>query len=231
MAGYIVLVLPHEKVSKVLPLFRQSETNLIELNPDTTLIYVSNSGSVAEESLFHGYAIDHEREKMVFTGAPSSQLPEPSEPMEGSYFTAKFDSNTFTCAADLFGHVSMVWFGEQTMFAVSDSFLTLVTIRRALSLPVSLDETTVRSRSWLNSMALSQLGPATYCREIKYATPGTTLTVDLKSGSTQERLFRLEEFYASTFENHAHAIDLSSQRMVRTLKTYAETGALALIHR
>lgn len=227
MSGYVLLVLPNFKLPKLSSIFLDDEANYVPLGNDKILVYVTNSGEINGGTIFQGYGIDYAHESVVFAGASPEDVPRSTRPVEGSYFTAQFSDEWVHCGADLFGHVSMAWFETPDIFAVSDSLHTLVALRRVLGLPINIDETTVKARSWLNSMAFSQLGPQTYCEEIRYATPGTSFIVNVASGKVEEAPLKLGEYYAQTFDSHAQAIEMAAERMVRTFKTYAETGGLA----
>lgn len=226
MSGYILLVATNEAAQQVLPLFRVEETTAVELSESRTLLYVTNSGNIDRGALFQGYAIDHEAERMIFKGAAPSDVPDPSAPVEGSYFTARFDQDTVRCSTDSYGFVPQVWFSEPSITAVSDSFLSLVAIRRALNLPCTVHEETVAGRMWLNSMSFQQMGRETYCEQVGYSTPGSELSVDVRTGALTETPLNLLSFYQASFDTHAEAVTLAAERMVRTFKTYAETGGV-----
>ncbi|GEK79694.1 hypothetical protein [Agrococcus baldri] len=229
MSGYVLVVTDSEQASKLTALFRAEETTTLPLEDGRTLVYVTNSGAISDGVIFQGYGIDHHAERMTFAGASSGRTPDAATPLEGSYFTARIGAQQIRCGADVYGFVPMVWTSGQTLTAVSDSYLTLIAMRRSLGLPCTPDEETIRGRMWLNSMSLQQLGRETYCREIRYATPGTELRIGLSSGSVEERPLNLVDYYTGGFDSHADAVTVAASRMVRTFKTYAETGGLTTL--
>lgn len=229
MSGYALLAGDDAKVLRAAQLFAAQETTTIPLAPGVSLLYVTNSGSALEGVLFQGYAIDHEREAMIFDGAAPDELPDPSQPVEGSYFTARFDAQTLRAGADSYGFVPMVWFSDPGIAAISDSYHTLISIRRSLNLPRTPDLETIRGRMWLNSMSLQQMGQETFCQEIRYATPGAQLTLSIPDGTLREAPLNLQDFYSESFADHAEAVMMSVTRMVRTFKTYAASGSLTTL--
>lgn len=229
MSGYVLVIADESRLHPIISLFHDQETRRTPLPGDLTLLHVSDSAAVRATSIFQGYAIDHDQETMVFAGSDDDHLPDPARPVEGSYFTARITDSHIRCGADSYGFVPMVWFSEAGITAVSDSYLSLIAIRRALGLPRTPHVETIRGRMWLNSMSMQQLGRETYCAEIRCATPGTELRFDLRSGTLEELPCDLRAFYTGAFESHAEAIAESTTRMVRTFKTYAEAGGLVTL--
>lgn len=229
MSGYILVIAEDAVLPRLLPLFRSSETITRPLGLGRSLVCVSDAASSRATSIFQGYAIDHERERMIFAGAADADLPDPTAPLEGRYVTARVTDTEVTCGTDSYGFVPMVWFSDPRITAISDSYFSLITIRRALALPRTPHVETIRGRMWLNSMGAQQMGRETYCREIRYATPGTTLHVDTIRGTTTERPCDLRAFYTRVFDTHAEAVRESAERMVRTIKTYAASGGLTTL--
>lgn len=230
MSGYILVIGSADPTEKLRKIFADDETKTLSLpGSGSALTYVSNSACTREASIFQGYGIDHQRERMIFAGAESADLPDPLAPVEGSYFTAQFDDRTLRCGADVYGFVPMMWFTAPGITAVSDSYLSLIALRRAYGLPCTPDVETIRGRMWLNSMSLQQLGTETYCEEISYCTPGTSLTIDHHSNEVMERRLNIPAFYSDAFIDHADAVTRSATRMVRTFKTYASTGGLVTL--
>ena len=226
MSGYVLVTTPTEHVPRLRGLFRDEETTVLPLPQGRSLVYVSNSATVTSTAIFQGYSIDHEAETMAFVGADEEHLPHPSRPLEGSYFTARLDDCGVECGADLFGFVAMAWFSDPLVSAISDSYLSLIAIRRALGLPCRPHEETIRGRMWLNSMGLQQLGRETYGAGVRFATPGTRLRFEHKSGMLSETPLDLVGRYTGVFDTHAEAVTVSAQRMVRTIMTYAAAGGL-----
>lgn len=225
MSGYALAVVDTGKVSKITALLRPEETMTRPMDHGRTLVYVSSSGTIEGDVLFQGYAIDHERERMTFVGAGAA-TPDPTRPLEGSYFTARVSGDGVRCGTDVYGFVPLAWTASTTLTAVSDSYLLLIAMRRAVGLPCTPDDETIRGRMWLNSMSLQQLGRETYCREVRYATPGTEVRITVDDGSLTELPLDLVAFYGGGFDSHADAVTQSATRMVRVFKTYAEAGAL-----
>ncbi|MGJ6980111.1 hypothetical protein ACSDQ9_06225 [Aestuariimicrobium soli] len=226
MSGYILCVIDDDRVENLQSIFRADETQTLPLSSGRTLLYVSNSGLLNAEGLFQGYAIDHTGESMIFGLAGPRSTPDPSRPLEGSYLVARVESSAVRVSTDVFGFVPMMWTQGPNFVAASDSFLSLVTLRRVLGLSCSPDEVTIRGRMWLNSMSLQQLGTDTYCAEIKYVTPGTELRIDADDCSVQLAPLDLVAHYSGSFASHEEAVTESASRMVRVMRTYAEAGGL-----
>lgn len=226
MSGYLLTVVNDAQAQAIAGLFRPEETHSVQLRDQRTLVYVSNSGTVMGSGIFQGYAVDHLAESMVFAGAGPDKIPDPSRPVEGSYFTARIEADEIRCGADSFGFVAMAWFSDSGVMAVSDSFFTLMTVRRQLGLPRTPSIETIRGRMWSNSMSLQQLGRETYCEEVRYATPGTELRYRLDTGTTRELPLDLQQYYTGDLESHSEAITQSAERMVRSMKTFAAAGGI-----
>lgn len=229
MSGYVLVTTPTEHLPRLRGLFRDEETTILPLPQGRSLVYVSNSANVTGSAIFQGYSIDHEAETMVFAGAGDEHLPHPSRPLEGSYFAARLEAAGLECGADLFGFVTMAWFSDPMVSAISDSYLSLIALRRAFGLPCRPHEETIRGRMWLNSMGLQQLGRETYCAGVRYATPGTRLRFDHETGLLSETPLDLVDRYTGVFDTHAEAVTVSAHRMVRTIMTYAAAGGLVAL--
>ncbi|MGJ5723413.1 hypothetical protein ACSBQT_03450 [Brevibacterium sp. H602] len=229
MSGYVLAVGDESRIRRVSQLFVPEETDILALGSGMSLLYVSNSGYVSNGAIFQGYGIDHIRAAMVFAGAPSSELPEPSHPIEGSYFTARFSAAEVRVGADSYGFVPMCWFNDGGVSAVSDSYLTLIMMRQELGFSRTPNSETILGRMWLNSMSLQQMGRETFCEEIRYATPATELVIDGRNGDLEEYPMDLSEFYRGSFADHADAVNESAVRMVRTFKTYAASESLTTL--
>ncbi|MSS84959.1 hypothetical protein FYJ24_09325 [Actinomycetaceae bacterium WB03_NA08] len=225
MSGYIAVVAPEDIADRLEELFLREETDVVGLSGERRLFYVSNSAHRGDQTWFQGFATDHEKELMVFASAPDRFVPDPSSPVEGSYFSLHLSDEKVRFGADLYGFVPMLWFSEKGVSAVSDSYLSLIAIREQLGMSNTVDEESVRGRMWLNSMSYQQIGRETYCREIRYATPGTELSLDLKTGVFEEKALNLQNFYAGRITDHGSAISEAAARMVRMFKTYPLTGA------
>lgn len=176
--------------------------------------------------MFQGYSIDGQSESMTFLDASEAQLPDPRIPAEGSYFTGRYSPDEVLCGADLLGIVQMLWFSAPGITVVSDSFLTLVSLRKLLNLPTTPNERAIVARFWLNSMAGAQLSEETFCSEIHYCLPGTHIRIDVASCTAVPVLLDYRAFYESAFDSHASAVRYSTIRMVRALKAYATAGGL-----
>lgn len=174
--------------------------------------------------LFQGYAIDHEKQQLVFPGALPNQIPSPTSPVDGSYFTALIGRDAVSFGADLNGYVPMCWFSTPEILAISDSFLTLIQLRRDLGLSCTIDTDVIAGRMWLNSISFQQLGTETYCREIAICTPGSSLTFSLEHNTVVETPANLVEAYKGSFSSHADAIHQAAARMIGVFRGYAETG-------
>lgn len=123
----------------------------------------------------------------------------------------------------------MVWFTAPKISAVSDSFLSLIALRREFGLPCTPNEDTIRGRMWLNSMSYQQLGYQTYCTEIQFCTPGTELTFSFDTGVMKDTPLNLFEYFQGSVTSHAQAVRESASRMVQTMQAYATTGGITTL--
>ncbi|MDO5031282.1 hypothetical protein [Corynebacterium sp.] len=226
MSGYLAIIAEIDKSTIIRKLFDDSELIIRPLNSQLCLFYYSTSQTFSGGRLFQGYAIDHERQAIIFSGAKNSQLPRPSTPIDGSYFTAELSDSQATFGADLNGYVPMCWFNSRSVTAISDSYLSLVNLRTALGLPCSINPETVAGRMWMNSMAYQQLGTKTFCKEVSICTPGTTLSFSYETRMLHELPANLPKQYETAIESHADAIHQAAARMIGVIKGYAESGGL-----
>jgi len=226
VSGYFAAITTNENIQKLEGLFRHDETVHIPLPEGKTLLYVSTTRVVQGNCIFQGYAVDHNREKITFAGASESEIPSPDRPVDGSYFTAKISETDVHFGADSYGFVPLIWFTDPAISAVSDSFLTLLAVRKAFRLKCTADEETIRGRMWLNSMSYQQLGQETYCKEIKFCTPGTELRYKFTSGLISDHPCNLSKLYQGEFSTHAEAVQISATRMIRVFKSYAAAGGI-----
>ncbi|MEL7976618.1 hypothetical protein AAG589_12205 [Isoptericola sp. F-RaC21] len=226
MTGYLVAIGAHDLVDRVSTLVVENEGHSIAIDHRTSLLYVSRTGTLGDGRIFQGYAMDHERDRMVFADAPSNAIPDPAVPLEGTYFTATIEGTTIRCGRDLYGFVPLVWSSAKGLLLVSDSYTSIIAIRKGLGLPVTPDETTIAGRMWTNSMGAQQLGVETYCSEIKYAPAGTQLRYEAADGSVHLDTFNARTYFARSVSGHAEAVTDAAIRMVRSIKTYAATGGI-----
>lgn len=223
MSGFILLLAPREKTEKISKFFYSDEVQTQNLG-DKTLWFVSNSGKLQDGEIFQGYAMNHEKQKFIFSGACG--LKEwLDKPLEGSYFFSTVNENEISCRADLYGLMPMVWFSENDIFAISNSYLSIIEIRRVLSLPNEFDPQGVAARLWSNAMGGTQLGRRTYCKNVRYAIPGSKLVVSVRDAQCSEEVLNYPEYYSSFFESHSEAIELTARRIVSTFKTYDSLNA------
>lgn len=227
MAGYILLLAPNDKSEKISKLFYSDEVQKKEIG-NQTLWFVSNSGKFENQEIFQGYAINHDENKFIFSGAKklNNLL---KKPLEGSYFFASIDKDNLRCSADLYGLMPMVWFSEGGVFAVSNSYLALLEIRSFLSMSNNLNLEGAQARMWSNAMGATQMGRRTYCQQVRYAIPGSKLAVSFVDASCREDVLQYQDFYESQVDSHSEAISLTAQRMVATFKTYDALGAAVAV--
>lgn len=226
MTGYLIAVGRRERVTGVGSFVQRDESTFVDVDERTSMLYVSRTGHLNEERLFQGYAMDHEAGRMVFAGAPSGALPDPATPLEGTYFTAVLDGPTIRFGRDLYGFVPMVWSSAEGLVLVSDSYTSIIALRKQLGLPATPSEATIEGRFWTNAMGSQQLGIETYCSEVNYAPAGTQLRYETTDGTVHLDPFDAPAYFEGTVESHAQAVTEAATRMVRSIKTYAATGGI-----
>lgn len=128
-------------------------------------------------SSFTGYAVDYLGRKVLLED--SLGCLDPASPLEGCYVAATRMGDGLVVGNDLFAQLSMLYFEEPDLIAISDSTLLLCEIRRRLNIPCQLDVAVFRARSWLNGMAAQLLSVDTPIEGIKFAVPGQALRISL----------------------------------------------------
>lgn len=222
MSNYIFVVASPRHAPAVAA-FLTEDVSSDEMLPGGVRAMWAAPDGVVPTGFFRGYAIDHEGERLLFTGA--AEVPSPRDPLEGCYVTVRRSPTEFEVGADIFGQMSLLYFTAPGIVAVSDSMLALSELRKNLGLPCTLNNEVVRSRLWMNAMADQQLSEGTVVREISYATPGTLLKVNAEDIALTVKRPSFRDLFSSGLTTYEDTVSEAALRMVRLTKTVAGLGS------
>ncbi|MFJ5108354.1 MULTISPECIES: hypothetical protein [unclassified Glutamicibacter] len=136
---------------------------------------------------FRGYAIFNETErKVIFSGNSSSSSVVDKRSLsfksvEGCYVSCAWnqESNKVEISNDLFSLCPLFRTVASDVALFSDSIYVLRESRRILSMPITVDVTSVTARTWANAMAGQMLSSNTMIDQIKMVPVGSTMRVEL----------------------------------------------------
>lgn len=211
----------------------------VSINDHQRLLYIARNGRSdvdAEGQIFRGYALDFERQQLVFglqgvieAGKKFGAL-YAREPVEGCYFSVEWNGDRVLISNDLFGMCSLFSFAENDCVAFSDSVFLLSRIRKVLNLPRTVNSVAAHARAWGNAMAGQMLSPHSIVEEITFLPPG--VTAEVLVGDVL-RLYRrvtpLPELFSDIdSEPYGEALKDSARRFVSLIDALAGTGLEAL---
>ncbi len=231
------IVIANKRKARLIRDFLAS-TDLIEvsLSTSTNLFYLAASSGkdrLDDVGFFKGYAIDHDNKEIVFSG--SGVAPSDDQQVEGCFIKVNYSGDEVRISNDIFAQLSMLYFGDCGVAAISDSLFVLTELRRTLDLPVKIDSEVMVGRSWLNGAAAQLLNERTPIRDVYFATPGTRLRVAFSS----DRFVHLscerepiQEVFQAGIEGYRETIREGAYRtssVIRSLLSIAESDvSLAL---
>ncbi|MDR2001148.1 MAG: hypothetical protein LBP94_06430, partial [Zoogloeaceae bacterium] len=119
MANYLIVCVEsakNEKIEHWFSLMNESSTDLLKISTygETTCYYLANHGKkdeVVHGGVFKGYAIDHERSKIIYSGG-NTTVPNVHWPMPGCYIRLQQEFDDVVVGNDLFAQLSMLYFAE-----------------------------------------------------------------------------------------------------------------------
>lgn len=166
---------------------------------------------------FKGHAIDHSARKLVFSGA--GEAPNVASPVEGAYLRVQEIGEEVVVGNDVFSQLPLLHFSAEGVSAVSDSLFALTRLRRALGLPVKIDERAVTGRAWINSISAQVLSERTSIEGVSYALPGTKLRIGKADAKLTVDRTPSRKFFKDGAGDYAETIRDGAQRVIALIAT------------
>lgn len=180
-------------------------------------------------TLFSGFAVDDEHERIVFGASGHSRLPAGdagAEDLPGCYTRVRWDQQTLSVSTDLYRSMSMFVSTEPGLVLVSDSAYVLMSLRRRLGLQCTADATVADSLRWGNSMSAQLMGSRTLVQEISYVPVGQRVRLSLARGPIRSEVQRrpLRELFQAGSDDYAAELRTAAVRIASLVHTIAGGG-------
>lgn len=183
MANYVILCVDSSKAvfaEKWFALAEEKESDLLKLEYSckNACYYFANKGKLDKGNdggVFKGYAIDHIREHVIFSGTPHA--PNVNWALPGCYIRLQKEADDVIVGNDLFAQLPMLYFMTNGIIAISDSVFILTRLRRFFGLTNSVNFDAALSRVWIHGMGSQLLGISTLIDGISFCPPGTKIRI------------------------------------------------------
>lgn len=118
MANYLILCVSSDKAQQAEKWFARAEEQdkdllQIEVSSDKRCYYFANQGKLdktLDGGVFKGYAIDHDRQELIYSGSGST--PNVNRALPGCYIRLQKDLDDLVVGNDLFAQLPMLYFSE-----------------------------------------------------------------------------------------------------------------------
>jgi hypothetical protein len=195
----------------------------IFVHTDAAIDYLGNG-----LSLFKGWYIDHEQERLTFGSADSDDRPAPDHPVEGCYVTTSLAHHVLTIGNDLFCQLPLLHFCHDDIFVASDSMFALSEVRKALGLPCRLNGQAARARAWTRSLGLQNQSDRTLLLDVHYSGVGSWLAVDLSRDALRCEIGTkdIAALFPPRHHSYEEAVREAAVRLGRQIASFAAAGSL-----
>lgn len=194
--------------------------------------YVAHCGkqdATTDAGIFKGYAIDHDKRRIIFSGGDVS--PAVHWPMPGCYIRLQQELGDIVVGNDFFAQLPMLYFAEKGVVAVSDSVFMLTELRKRLGYPNRVHEDAALSRAWIHGMASQVLGLNTLIDSIQYCPPGTRIRVNLTGEQPVSKIERAlaREYFSADITDYRDTIRTGAQRAASIVATFSQLDDASLV--
>lgn len=241
MAFHLTIFIHSSLAERIKDFYTESDTVHVQHSDEWHTFVISNSvetikwesghaeDNLPSASLFGGFAIDYSANRLIFPGAPVEHLPTVDSPIDGSYFRAECSASGFTCSSDVLGYDPLLWTESSNMLAVSDSLLSLVSLRKRLNLHVTPNQQTLIARQWMNSMGSAQLSHGTICNEVNFVTPRSTVSFSTSRRKAEVSIGQLSSFLPEGNTSHSELVRTSAIRTAQLIGSLSAADANVLL--
>lgn len=229
MANYLVLCVSSSKklvADKWFESAKEKDSDLVELSyvNGNACYYYANQGKLDLTSaggIFKGYAVDHERKQIIYSG--SGEKPNVHRSLPGCYIRIHKDFDDFVIGNDLFAQLPILYFKEDGIVAVSDSVFLLTEIRRLYGLSNRINTDAALSRAWIHGMGTQPLGTNTLIDQISYAPPGTKIRICLSGTkpTAQVEKILVPDLFFNSVTDYRETLLMGAQRIANVVATMA----------
>lgn len=229
MANYLFVcagITHGEKIRKWICAADGADADLIQnSHGQCTAFYLARRGKLdvtRDGGVFKGYAIDHDRHQIMFSGGAAS--PNVHWPLPGCYIRLQQDRDDLIVGNDFFAQLPMLYFVEDGVVAVSDSVFMLTELRRCLGLPNHVHEDAALSRAWIHGLASQPLGTQTLIDGIHFCTPGAKIRVGLAGSDPTMHIEKVlaREYFSTHISDYKDTILQSAQRAAAIIAAFSQ---------
>lgn len=227
MANYLILCVNSDKASQAKKWFaRADERNKDLLQIDVLggkrCYYFANQGKLdktLDGNVFKGYAIDHDRKELIYSG--SGSMPNVNRALPGCYIRLQKDLEDLVVGNDLFAQLPMIYFSEGGVVAVSDSVFVLTVLRREFGLRNRVNEDAALSRAWIHGMGAQLMGTGTLIEGISYCTPGSKIRIKAGSEHVSAHVenILMPEFFSDHVTDYRDTLIKGTKRIAAVVAT------------
>ena len=234
MANYLILCVVSDKAIQAEKWFAQAEEQAsdllqIEVSGGGRCYYFANQGKLdktLDGGVFKGYAIDHDRQELIYSGSGSSL--NVNRALPGCYIRLQKNLDDLVVGNDLFAQLPMIYFSEAGVVAISDSVFVLTELRREFGLKNRINEDAALSRAWIHGMGAQLMGTSTLIDGISYCTPGSKIRIrgDGEHVSAHVEKILMPEFFSDYVTDYRETLIKGAKRIaavVATMPTISES--------
>lgn len=216
-----------EKIRRWFSLNNDTADDLFEIkiSEGSSCHYLAKQGrqdATADGGVFKGYAIDHSREEIIFSG--HAQSPNVHWPLSGCYLKIQRDFDDIIVGNDLFAQLPMIYFAENGVVAISDSVFVLSQLRRHMGISNHVNIDAALSRAWIHGMASQPLGTSTLIDGVNYCPPGSKIRIKSvnKTLNTIIEKVHVADIFLNTETDYKGTILKSANRIASVIATLAQ---------
>lgn len=220
MANYLIICADASRSAVIEPWLNAADGAATDMHKvashgGNVCYYVANQGksdATKDGGIFKGYAIDHEKRHILFSGGTSA--PNVHWPLEGCYIRLQQDQNDMVIGNDLFAQLPMLYFREKGVVVISDSVFMLTEVRRLLGIPNRIHIDAALSRAWVHGMASHPLGTSTLIDGVQFCPPGSKIRITISGNKPVSYIEKVlaEEFFSANITDYRDTILQAAQR-------------------
>lgn len=227
MANYLIVCVDSDKAQQAEKWFARADEqskDLLQIDGSDSkrCYYFANQGKLdktLDGGVFKGYAIDHDREELIYSG--SGATPNVNRALPGCYIRLQKDLDDLVVGNDLFAQLPMLYFSEGAVVAISDSIFVLTELRREFGLKNRINEDAALSRAWIHGMGAQIMGTGTLIEGITYCTPGSKIRIKGRSEHVSANVEKIlmPEFFSDHVTDYRDTLIKGTKRIAAVVAT------------